>query len=89
MLSDGTFTQRVNHAGVPYEYRSHFDASMHEAVGGGGAAIYRWLRYEAPTFAPCGVPVAPEENWISLLLAERMQSANQALQEAIANYHLE
>ncbi len=48
MLADGTFDRRMNNAGVPFEYRRHFDANMHAAMGGGGRAIYEWLRYEPP-----------------------------------------
>ena len=89
MLSDGTFTQRINNAGLPYEYRNHFDAPMHEAIGGGGAAIYRWLRYEAPVKTKANLPIMPRTIWVHLLRPEQRPSASLALREAIATYLLE
>ncbi len=86
MLADGTFAQRVNNAGVPYEYRSHFDASMHEAIGGGGAAIYRWLQYESPVMMIGHAAFDPRPSWVNLLSPRRRQLATQALCEAVAIY---
>lgn len=88
MLADGTFAERINNAGVPYEYRSHFDAAMHVAIGGGGSAIYRWLRYDTPM--PMPTPnrqaLVSRPSWVDLLSPERARLATQALSEAIALY---
>ena len=86
MLFDGTFAQRINHAGVPYEYRSHFDASMHDAVGAGGAAIYRWLRYDAPAEMISRATPSPHPDLVNLLGPVRGPVASRALNEAIAFY---
>ncbi len=65
MLADGTFDRRVNNAGVPYEYRRHFDATMHTKVGGGGRTIYEWLRYEPPACeAAPRAPLQPLLRWV-------------------------
>ena len=86
MLANGTFAQRINNAGVPYEYRSHFDASMHEAISGGGAAIYRWLRYDAPVAMKGIATVGPRPDWVDRLSPTRGRLATQALNAAIELY---
>ena len=86
MLSDGTFTQRINNAGLPYEYRNHFDAPMHEAIGGGGAAIYRWLRYEAPVEQIRRATLELHPGWANPPGMRFERLAKQALREAITLY---
>ena len=86
MLANGTFAQRINCAGQPHEYRSHFNAAMHEAMDGGGAAIYRWLRYDTPVARIGRVELEPHPSWVDLVIPERRQLAKQALDEAIALY---
>lgn len=80
MLADGNFDRRVNNAGVPYEYRTHFDAAMHAAIGGGGQAIYDWLRYEPPKHdAVNSVSLQPQLRWVNLamlpLVAKSVEAA--------------
>ena len=80
MLADGTFDRRVNNAGVPYEYRTHFDAAMHAAIGSGGQAIYDWLRYEPPKHdAVNSVSLQPQLRWVNLamlpLVAKSVEAA--------------
>lgn len=90
MLADGRFALRINSAGVAYEYRSHFDASMHEAIGGRGRAIYRWLRYdEPPRNVANSVALKPCPIWIHGLHPERVHVANRALNDAISMYACE
>ena len=86
MLSDGTFTERINHAGMPYEFRDHFNASMYEAIGGGGAAIYRWLQYDAPLGVAGCVAGDLRPDWILLLSPARALLAQRALRDAIGLY---
>ena len=87
MLADGTFAQRINNAGVAYEYRSHFDASMHQAIGAGGSAIYRWLQYEPPSRSlPESVPQKPCVTWTTGLRPEHAALAKLALNDAISMY---
>ena len=66
MLADGTFDRRMNNGGVPFEYRTHFDAAMHAAIGGGGRAIYEWLRYDPPAHdtAPRAA-LQPSLRWVN------------------------
>ena len=86
MLSDGTFPERINHAGMPYEFRDHFNASMYEAIGGGGAAIYQWLRYDAPLGAVGRLAENARPVWITRMSPENALFAQRALDEAICLY---
>ena len=84
MLADGTFDLRMNNAGVPFEYRTHFDAAMHGAISGGGRAIYEWLRYEQPTQeAAAREPLQPILQSVS---ADTMPLTMQAVTAATTMY---
>ena len=89
MLSDGTFAHRINNAGLSYEYRNHFDTSMHEAIGGGGAAVYRWLRYELPVKMIGRTTLDPRPSWVNSMNPRLGRLAKQALSAAIAVYGYE
>lgn len=87
MLADGTFAQRINNAGVPYEYRTHFDRSMHEAIGSGGNAIYQWLQYEQPLQDSAhDTPLNPQPSWVDQLGQPFSLAANMALRAAVSMY---
>ena len=84
MLADGTFDRRMNNAGVPFEYRTHFDAAMHAAIGGGGRAIYEWLRYEQP--AQEAAPREPLQPTLHSVSADTMPLTMQAVTAATTMY---
>lgn len=85
MLADGTFDRRMNNAGVPFEYRTHFDAAMHAAIGGGGRAIYEWLRYEQPTQQH--LATAPLQPTLRGLGEEAMKLTIPAMHAATETYY--
>lgn len=84
MLADGTFDRRVNNAGIAFEYRTHFDAAMHAAMGGGGRAIYEWLRYDPP--APESAPQAPLQPLLRWIHNGRQAITLRAVEAATAMY---
>ena len=84
MLADGTFDRRVNNAGVPFEYRTHFDAAMHAAMGGGGRAIYEWLRYAQPV--PEQGPREPLQPLLRWVGEDRLPITMLAVSAAVAMY---